>query len=188
MRTGVGGSLFAALVLVALLAGCGGGRAKPSTTSTRAQSSASSSANAPTTTATASRPSLAAYWPYEKLVARLAVGAAGEERAAWDGACHVGGHTRDRLQAFLALLIEAGHSPAGAERLMSDLPTWQTAPARAVTALAARFRARGESGLRVSARTCAPRARRWRITEPPGRPVAPVTRIGPRTTDQSRVL
>lgn len=40
--------------------------------------------------------------------------------------------------AFLVpRLIEAGHSPAGAERLVSDLPAWQTAPAPAVTALAA---------------------------------------------------
>jgi aminoglycoside phosphotransferase (APT) family kinase protein len=34
-------------------------------------------------------------------------------------------------------LIEAGHSPASAERLVSRLPAWRTAPAPAVTALAA---------------------------------------------------
>jgi hypothetical protein len=34
-------------------------------------------------------------------------------------------------------LIEAGHSPAAAERLASRLPAWRTAPAPAVTALAA---------------------------------------------------
>jgi hypothetical protein len=34
-------------------------------------------------------------------------------------------------------LIEAGHSPVTAERLVSRLPTWQTAPAPSVTALAA---------------------------------------------------
>jgi aminoglycoside phosphotransferase (APT) family kinase protein len=40
--------------------------------------------------------------------------------------------------AFLVpRLIEAGHSPAAAERLVSHLPAWQTAPAPAVTALAA---------------------------------------------------
>ena len=40
--------------------------------------------------------------------------------------------------AFLVpRLIEAGHSPAAAERLVSRLPAWQTAPAPAVTALAA---------------------------------------------------
>ncbi len=40
--------------------------------------------------------------------------------------------------AFLVpRLIEAGHSPASAERLMSRLPVWRTAPASTVTALAA---------------------------------------------------
>ena len=40
--------------------------------------------------------------------------------------------------AFLVpRLIEAGHSPAAAERVVSPLPAWQTAPAPAVTALAA---------------------------------------------------
>jgi aminoglycoside phosphotransferase (APT) family kinase protein len=34
-------------------------------------------------------------------------------------------------------LIEAGHSPASAEQLMSRLPAWRTAPASTVTALAA---------------------------------------------------
>jgi aminoglycoside phosphotransferase (APT) family kinase protein len=34
-------------------------------------------------------------------------------------------------------LIEAGHSPAAAERLVASLPGWQTAPPPAVTALAA---------------------------------------------------
>ena len=34
-------------------------------------------------------------------------------------------------------LIEAGHSPATAERLISRLPVWRTAPMEAVTALAA---------------------------------------------------
>lgn len=34
-------------------------------------------------------------------------------------------------------LIEAGHTPAAAERLASRLPAWRTAPAPAVTALAA---------------------------------------------------
>jgi aminoglycoside phosphotransferase (APT) family kinase protein len=34
-------------------------------------------------------------------------------------------------------LIEAGHSPAAAERLASRLPAWRSAPAPAVTALAA---------------------------------------------------
>jgi aminoglycoside phosphotransferase (APT) family kinase protein len=34
-------------------------------------------------------------------------------------------------------LIEAGHSPASAERLASRLPAWRTAPATVVTALAA---------------------------------------------------
>ena len=60
-----------ALFAVALLAGCGGGRAKPSNSSTGGRSSASSSRK-PATTTTATRPSVTAYWPYEKLVARLA--------------------------------------------------------------------------------------------------------------------
>ena len=34
-------------------------------------------------------------------------------------------------------LIDAGHSPVTAERLMSRLPAWQTAPVASVTALAA---------------------------------------------------
>jgi hypothetical protein len=34
-------------------------------------------------------------------------------------------------------LIEAGHSPASAERLVARLPAWRNAPAPAVTALAA---------------------------------------------------
>ena len=72
MRKEVGGTFFAALVLVALLAACGGDRAKPSTSATHGQSSASSSATAAITATTATRPPAAAYWPYEKVVARLA--------------------------------------------------------------------------------------------------------------------
>jgi aminoglycoside phosphotransferase (APT) family kinase protein len=34
-------------------------------------------------------------------------------------------------------LVAAGHSPVAAERFVSDLPGWETAPARAVTGLAA---------------------------------------------------
>jgi hypothetical protein len=72
VRIGLGGSFFAALALMALLSGCGGGQAKPSTSATHGQSSASSSANAATTATTATRPPAVAYWPYEKVVARLA--------------------------------------------------------------------------------------------------------------------
>jgi hypothetical protein len=56
--------------VVTLIAGCGGGEAKPSTSSTGRPSSGSSSAKTATTTAT--RPSAAAYWPYKKLVGKLA--------------------------------------------------------------------------------------------------------------------
>ena len=70
VRTGAGGSLFAALVVVALIAGCGGGGAKPSTSSTGGRSSGSSSTK--TATSTATQPSVAAYWPYKKLVGKLA--------------------------------------------------------------------------------------------------------------------
>jgi hypothetical protein len=73
VHTGVRGYFPAALVAAALVAACGGGRAKPSTSPSDGQSSASSSANSvAATTATAARPPSAAYWPYKKLVARLA--------------------------------------------------------------------------------------------------------------------
>jgi hypothetical protein len=69
------------LATAALLAGCGGGHpSKPSTSTTEATSSGSSSAASPapsppkpsTTTASGATPSADTYWPYAKLVARLA--------------------------------------------------------------------------------------------------------------------
>ena len=73
MRRGVGGSFFAALVLVALLGGCGGeGATKPSTSPTVGHSSSSSSASSAATTTTVTRPPAAAYWPFQKVVASLA--------------------------------------------------------------------------------------------------------------------
>jgi hypothetical protein len=44
-----------------------------------------------------------------------------------------------RLDAALLVprLIEAGHSPASAEQLMSQVPAWDDAPAAGVSALAA---------------------------------------------------
>lgn len=72
VRAGVGGSFFAAPVLVALLAGCGGGGARAPTRRTHEHSSAASSANSATAGTTTPRPSAAAYWPYEKVVTRLA--------------------------------------------------------------------------------------------------------------------
>jgi hypothetical protein len=83
---GLSATSVAALAVAALLVGCGGGqKAKPSAGGAHERSAASStatpSATAPATTATTTAtrtattptpPPVAAYWPFEKLVARLA--------------------------------------------------------------------------------------------------------------------
>jgi hypothetical protein len=82
---GVSATYVATLVVAAFLSGCGGGnRATPSTGTTAAGPSSSSSpaspasspasspAPPPATAATGATPSGDAFWPYAKLVARLA--------------------------------------------------------------------------------------------------------------------
>jgi hypothetical protein len=77
----VSATYVATLVMAALVAGCSAGnRDKPSTGATAAQSATSSSpaptpsspATPPTTAATGATPPADAFWPYAKLVARLA--------------------------------------------------------------------------------------------------------------------
>jgi Ser/Thr protein kinase RdoA (MazF antagonist) len=53
----------------------------------------------------------------------------------WAFAC--GGAPWTDAALLVPRLIEAGHSPAGAERLMSRLPAWQAAPPETVTAIGA---------------------------------------------------
>jgi len=66
--------VLAATFVVSVLAGCGGGHAaKPSAASVQTTPSDSRPATAPVSTATSTTPPAAeAYWPYNKLLARLA--------------------------------------------------------------------------------------------------------------------